>query len=295
MSKLSFVDAHVHFWDRSHPEIRYGWLEPDFYHPQLQDKLDKLKVGNHLADDFILETKNANVNKVVHVQAALGTPDPVKETQWLQEEAGRTGMPQGIVAYSSLLSPNIESELSRHCEYANMRGIRDKVESYSPEDSYLSNPEWQKGYALLEKFNLVFSLDCVWEDMAPASAVAHKFPNITMVLDHTGFPQERTAEYFYNWREGIRTLAQADNVMCKISGLGMCDQDWTTNSIRPWVLSCIEIFGPERCFFATNWPVDRLFSTYDELIGAYTEIISDFSETEKVAMFSGNSERIYRI
>ncbi len=75
----------------------------------------------------------------------------------------------------------------------------------------------------------------------------------------------------------------------------MVDHSWTVGSIRPWVLHCIDAFGPERCIFGTNWPVDRLFSTYDLLIDAYTEIIAGFSENEKVAMFSKNAERLYRI
>ena len=75
----------------------------------------------------------------------------------------------------------------------------------------------------------------------------------------------------------------------------MCDWSWTVDSIRPWVLECIEVFGPQRCMFATNWPVDRLFSTYDAVIDAYTEIIDGFSRDEKVGMFSGNATELYRL
>ena len=81
----------------------------------------------------------------------------------------------------------------------------------------------------------------------------------------------------------------------KISGLGMCEPKWTVDSIRPWVLDCIEVFGPARCLFATNWPVDKMRSTYDAVIDAYTEIISDFSREEQKSMFSRNAEKLYRI
>ena len=73
-------------------------------------------------------------------------------------------------------------------------------------------------------------------------------------------------------------VAEAPNVVCKISGLGMRDHDWTVASNRRWVLTCIDIFGPARCVFGTNWPVDKLFSSYEVLIDAYTELIADFSE-----------------
>ena len=105
----------------------------------------------------------------------------------------------------------------------------------------------------------------------------------------------KLAEYFNNWRLAMTSLAEADNVICKLSGLGMCDWNWTVDSIRPWVLECIEIFGPDRCLFATNWPVDRLFSTYEDVVDAYTKIIESFTYDEKQSMFSRNAEELYNL
>ena len=81
----------------------------------------------------------------------------------------------------------------------------------------------------------------------------------------------------------------------KISGLGMCDPHWTVDSIRPWVMTCIETFGVERSFFGTNWPVDRLYSSYPDVLNAYAAIIAGFSRTEQEALFFANAERIFRI
>ena len=93
----------------------------------------------------------------------------------------------------------------------------------------------------------------------------------------------------------MRSLAALDNTVVKISGLGMCDHRWTVDSIRPWVLECIEAWGVERSFFGTNWPVDRLFSSYTDVVQAYREIIADFSRDEQIALFSGNADRIFRL
>ena len=290
LNKLDFVDSHIHFWDFQHPDLRYEQYEGDFVHPQLGERFMELAQSNYLVDDYIVETRNSNVIKAVHVQAAIGIEDPVKETEWLQQAAGRTGFPQGIIAHASLKDPDVAEVLERHCEYPNMRGVRD----FSTGD-YLVDPAFHRGYALLDKFNLIASLDVKWPDMQKERDLAIKFPNTRLVLDHAGFPTERTVEYFQNWQSGIRILAEAENVVCKISGLGMCDWDWTVDSIRPWVMYCIETFGIERCIFATNWPVDKLFSDYDTVINAYSEIISEFSEDEQVAMFSRNAEELYRI
>ena len=147
-----------------------------------------------------------------------------------------------------------------------MRGIRDF--SYG---DYLVEPDYHRGFALLEKYNLVSSMPVEWQHMEQLRALANKFPNIMIVVDHTAFPTERTDEYFENWKKGVAIAATCDNIRWKISGLGMADHNWTIDSIRPYVLTSIETMGVERCFFATNWPVDWLFSTYDEVIDAYTK------------------------
>ncbi len=81
----------------------------------------------------------------------------------------------------------------------------------------------------------------------------------------------------------------------KISGLGMMDRLWTVESLRPWVLGSIEAFGVDRVVFGTNWPVDRMFSSYPDLVNAYAKIISGFTGDEQLTMFSRNAEKLFRI
>jgi len=292
MAIVDFVDTHVHYYDMQHPELHYAHWQPGVPHPSLGNQIQKLAERNYVAEDYIAEIRNANVNvtKAVHVQAAIGSKDPVKETEWLQEAADRTGFPHGIVAYSDLSHPDAEAELERHCQFANMRGIRD----FSSGD-YLVSSDFQRGFALLEKNNLVPSMSVQWQGMEKLLALASKFPNITIVVDHTGSPVERNPEYLEKWKKGMATVAQADNIRCKISALGMAEPNWTADGIKPYVLHCIETFGIDRAFFGSNWPVDWLFSTYDYLVDAYLEITADFTDEERTALFSRNAETIYNI
>ena len=289
MAHLPFVDTHVHYWDLKDPKLRYAWLEPDWIHPILGN-IDALKVLLYSADQYIAETRFQNVTKAVHVQAAIGIDDPVDETRWLQEQADRVGFPHGIVGHCDLAGADAQRTLERHLEYANFRGVRDFGQG-----DYLSDPAWQRGYGLLADRGLVFCLDVTVEDMGKARELADAHPGVVLCVDHAGFPRARDDQYFEAWRDGMKTLAGAPNVVCKISGLGMCDNQWTVGSIRPWVLACIEAFGVERSFFGTNWPVDRLYSSYGDVIDAYAEIISGFSDAEQTALFSGNAERVFRI
>jgi predicted TIM-barrel fold metal-dependent hydrolase len=289
VARLPFVDTHVHYIDLKDPELHYSWLQPDWVHPILGD-IDGLKVQKYTADHYIAETRFQNVSKCVHVQAALGIADPVNETRWLQEQADRTGFPHGIVASCDLAGPDAEETIERHLEYANVRGIRDFGRG-----DYLVDETWRRGYGLLGKHGLVFCLDPDPLKLSQVRAVADAYPDVVLCIDHAGFPRQRDDEYFRMWRRGMTEAAGAPNTVVKISGLGMCDHNWTTDSIRPWVEACIEAFGIERSFFGTNWPVDRLYSSYGDVVDAYAELVAGYSEAEQTALFSANAERIFKI
>lgn len=290
MAELAFVDTHVHFWDLNHPKTRYSWLEPGVIHPYLGD-IERLKVPLYGGAEYAADVAGSNVSKAVHVQAALGSADPVDETIWVQEQAEATGWPHAIVADARLHADDLDEVLDRHAEASPLlRGIRDFGEG-----DYLVDERWGRGYAKLGERGLVCDLDCFWENMHKARDLAQRHPETVLVLDHAGFPLERDDEYFANWRTGISQLAEAESAVCKISGLGMRDPEWTVDSIRPWFEHCVEAFGIERCFLGTNWPVDKLFSDYAKVIDAYAEIASQYTADEQLALFSGNAERVFRI
>jgi len=294
MTELQFVDTHVHFWDRPHEKLTWAWLADDFTHPLLGEIKPLKDLKCYTANEFISDIEGSNVSKAVHVQAAIGSENPVDETIWLQEMADKTGWPHAIVGDARLQQEDVESVIAEHAEHANFRGMRDFAEG-----DYLVDENFHRGYAYLEKYDLVYDLDVVWEDMEKAANLAKKFPNIPLIVDHAGFPQERTAEYFWNWRDGMKHFSGVENAFVKISGLGMGDQmaerNWTLETIRPWVESCIEIFGVNNSFFGTNWPVDRMYSDYGEVIDAYKKLISGYSTDEQTKLFSGNAEKAYRI
>jgi predicted TIM-barrel fold metal-dependent hydrolase len=289
MATLPFVDTHLHFWDFSRPELRYAWLAGADPHPVIGNA-ETIKMPLYGADEFIAESRFHNVSKAIHVQAAIGTEDPVDETAWLQAFADRVGVPHGIVAHTSLASDDAQAVLERHLEFPNMRGVRDYAEG-----DFLVDESWRRGYALLGEHDLVCCLHVTWEDMEKARDLAAAFPDVTLCIDHAGFPTARDDEYLANWRTSMQTVAEAENTVVKISGLGMFDRRWTVDSLRPWVLGSIEAFGTERSFFGSNWPVDRMYSSYGDVVDAYAELIADFTQAEQQALFSENAERIFRI
>jgi predicted TIM-barrel fold metal-dependent hydrolase len=279
----------MHFWDLAHDTLEYAWLERGAPpHPILGD-IDGLKVVRYASAEYIADTRFHNVTKSVHTQVATSS-DPVEETRWLQSLADKSGFPHGIVAFCDLAGPDAESTIERHLESSNMRGIRHN----GHKDSFV-DPVWRRGYELLGKHDLVFCHQVGWENMPKAVDLALTYPEVTFCVDHAGMPVERGPEYFANWRAAMASIAALPNTVCKISALGMCDRLWTVDSIRPWVLACIEAFGVDRAFFGSNFPVDRLFSTYGDLLSAFAEIVSGFTLDEQRALFATNAERVFRI
>lgn len=285
----AFVDTHHHLWDLdSYP---YAWLSGDGTPGETDYLGDYAAIReNYLIQDLLADYASHNVAKSVHVQADYSGPDPAVETRWLQAIADVHGFPHGIVAHTDFRSPDAGRELDRHCESPNMRGVR-----MMGHDEMLDEPDFRRGVAELAKRGLSFDLNGEWERAEAALRLARSFPDMWVIVTHTGLPYERTVECFRHWRSGMKTFARAPNMVVKISGLGMRDRNWTVGSIRPWILETIDIFGVDRCMFGTNWPVDRLYSDFDTLLAAYRQIIAPFSPDEQTRLFSRNAERFYRI
>jgi predicted TIM-barrel fold metal-dependent hydrolase len=128
-----------------------------------------------------------------------------------------------------------------------------------------------------------------------AAELSRQHPLLKIVIEHIGIPISTSDAYFVNWKKGMQTLANEPNIFCKISGVGMLDPRFTETSIRPWIEHCISIFGPDRCMIGSNWPLDRLFSSYDAVFNIYRKIIAQYSEEEQVAISSATANSIYRI
>ena len=114
------------------------------------------------------------------------------------------------------------------------------------------------------------------------------------MINHTGLPSDRSELGLSNWSKAIEQVAQNCNVMIKISGLGQTDHPWTVESNRNIVLRALDIFGVERCMFASNFPVDRLCGDLDAIMLGFREIVNTLPETTIDALFHRNAARIYR-
>jgi len=288
---IPFIETHHHLWELN--RFPYDWLQDpgtDIHNQTLGNyKLIRTDWG---IERLLKEFYGSNVVKSVHVEGDSRAPDPVDETAWLQGIADRYGFPHAIVVYCDLESDGAEQQLERHLAHANVRGVRIRAHPDDPD-----TPAFRAAYAALGRLGLSYELNASPGKLLSGRDVARRTPEVQVILGHAGFPVERTPEYFDRWRSEISALAEAENVACKISGLGMVDHNWTVESIRPWVLHCIEAFGVDRTMFGTNWPVCVLYGSYLRQIDAYRTILADAGLTrdDQEKLLHGNAEKFYRI
>ena len=259
---------------------------------------------SYLLEDYIKDAQNQNLIKSVHVQAEHDDDKPVNETAWLQSLADNhsSKLPNAIVAFADFSKNNIVEILDGHQEYKNTKGIR-QILSFNKEEpkyshaseDFMKNTTWVENFKNIRNRNLSFDIQIYKHQMKDAADLANKYDDVLFILNHTGEPCYQTEEYIQSWEENMKKLAKCENVAAKISGLGMFDPQWTIDSTRIFVEKTIQIFGIDRCMFASNFPVDKIFNTFDNYWESFKEITKNYSENDKKLLFSSNAEKFYRI
>ena len=290
------IDTHHHLWD----------LDKNYY-PWLTDKIEPKPYGdysairrNYLIKDFFADIGDLPLVKSVHVNGDHDHNDPVRETAWLQsvaDDKNSRGFPHAIVADASLTREDLPALLEAHCAYRNMRGVRSILSPIvtANRPNVLEGSAWWDGLKMLARFDLSLDLQIHPLQMPRIAEAVRQHPKIGFIVCHTGFLNYKDPAMVETWDAGMRMLAAFPNVALKISGFMVWDLKWTVDSIRPTVLRAIEIFGSERCMFASNYPPDRLAATYEKIWRSFEEITRDFSPDERDAMFYENACRYYRI
>lgn len=297
------VDSHLHLWDLG--RFAYPWLSD----PDCADLR-----ADYLPADWRADAQAVDIAATVHVQAEIDhAVDPVEETAWLDSLAAAGGadgapVPTVCVGYADLRAPDLDDVLDRHQRYPLFRGIRQEAwyDPYStradlPRHNLLDDPAWVAGLRRLAARQLTFDL-LVWpHQLVRAAEIFRELPQLPVVLEHAGLPPPDPG-YREQWRDGMRWFAaQVPWAVLKLSALRSVSPTWSVVELRPVVREAIEIFGPSRCMFGSNFPVDRSLPAgkpavaYADLWRAYQEMTSDLSAAERAAIFREAAVRAYRI
>ena len=297
--ELPIVDAHQHFWDLA--QNYHPWLCDPEPIPFRYGDYSALR-RTYLPDDYRRDTRAWRIVKTVHVEAEWDRRDPVAETRWLEGVKAQHGLPTACVAFCPLDAPDAEAVLAAHAASPLVRGVRHKPQAAgAPHEATrggpgsMDDPAWRRGYALLARHGLSFDLQTPWWHLDAAADLARDFPQTQIVINHTALPADRSPEALAGWRHALEGVARAPNVAIKISGLGRPPHPWSAQANAPLVRDAIAIFGTERAMFASNYPVDSLVATYDEIVAGFLSATGHLPLDERRKLVSGNAVRIYRL
>jgi predicted TIM-barrel fold metal-dependent hydrolase len=301
MLELDIIDAHHHLCNLS--QASYPWLEGSpvaRYHGDDSPLRRDYLLVDYLTDTCELAALDAQLVGSVHIEN--GAADPVRESVWIDQVISANGIPTVQVVKVDLTSTTARDELAHHANLPSVRGVRD-ILNWHPNSLYthrdrpdlMTDPAWLDGFAAIAEFRLSFDLQVFPAQLEKAAALAAAHGDIPIVLDHAGMPIERDPEALHWWKQQLAKVAAEPNTAVKISALGTNDHRWTIDSIRRIVLDTIDVFGPSRCMFASNFPVDGLYSTLGELFRVFDTITTGFSHSERADLFAGAARSFYRI
>jgi predicted TIM-barrel fold metal-dependent hydrolase len=298
-ASLPIVDAHHHVWDlslKAHPWLTGAPLGSFRYGDYAAIR------RSYLPADYRRDTARFNVVKTVYVEAEWDRRDPIGETRWVHETAAREGLPHAMVAQAWLDRADVAQMLAEQAAFPLVSSVRHKPTAAArPQDARrgapgsMDCPKWREGFTLLAKHKLHFDLQTPWWHLDAAAELARDFRATTIILNHAGLPADRSPEGLAGWRGAMEVLARESNVVVKISGLGVPGRRWTAELQGPVVRDAIAIFGAERAMFASNYPVDSLVATFDEIYGSFLDITQNLPEPVRRQLFHDNAARIYRL
>lgn len=301
MTGRVLIDAHHHLWDLD--RLDYPWLqgegEPGFFLGDYQ----ALR-RHYLPEDFRRDTASVRLLASVHCEAEHSRDDPVAETRWLTGQQAQTGLPSVLVAWAPLLTPAAESILEAQRQSPLLRGIRYKpltarspneMEQVSGQPGSLQDPAWHPALALLQRLGLSWDLRVPWWHLEEAAVLLEAHPELSVVLNHTGLPWDRSPTGLALWRRGMSALARLPQVAVKVSEFGLPEPGWDVAQNRRLVRDTLELFGHQRCLFASNFPVASLRIGYAELVAHFEDFLAEDTPDQREAFFWQTAQRIYRI
>jgi predicted TIM-barrel fold metal-dependent hydrolase len=295
------IDPHIHLWDLGLD--RHPWLRPTGGAIQALGDLDAIR-RNYLVEDYRRDAVNQNVVASVHIEAAWDrADDPLAEIEWLETLDKSSGVAARYIGFADLTAPDAAAALDRLSHVKRCVGVRQMLswhpsqpaKCFAPRPGIADEADFRRGVELLARHDQILELMLYPYQAEEVARLAHDFPGQTFIINHCGSPIDRDREGMARWRKGLKLLGSSPNTQIKISALTAYDQSPTPDSLREVALHCIESFGVERSMFGSDFPVGRLWTSFDTIFDGFKATVRDFSEAEQSALFYGNARRVYRM
>lgn len=268
------IDSHHHLWKYSDEE--YGWIPP----------------GSPIVRDFLVAdleeaASAAGVDGTVVVQAR----QTLEESDWLLALSDSTEVIRGVVGWVPLIDPGVSEPLSRLAAHPKLKGVRHVLQGEP--DAYFLNDDFHRGLSLLPDLDLRYDLLLFQRQLPVAIQLVDRQPDLGIIIDHIAKPVIRKGQIDAEWKAGMTELAKRENILgVKISGMvtEVADPEIDEATLRAYFDTTLELFGPDRVMFGTDWPVCLLrIESYQAWADMVKRFVSRLSEDEQLAVLGGNA------
>jgi L-fucono-1,5-lactonase len=273
------IDSHLHLWDLQ--RSAYSWITPEL--GPLHTTITAERARSELAA--------VGVDRAVLVQAE----DSVTDTGFMLEVAREHRWVAGVVGWVQLDDPAVAAaQLDRFAADPAFRGVRHLVHD-DPRDDFLALPAVRTSLGLLAERGLPFDVPDAWpRHLAATAELAGALPGLTVVLDHLGKPPHGKQD-FPEWREAFAAVAARPNTVAKVSGLQVRGEPFTAAGIRPAWEAALELFGPDRLLWGSDWPMTLLTAGYTGTWAVVSELLGELTDEEQGKILEGTARRVYRL
>lgn len=321
--KMPIVDAHHHLWHGYGKPVPW---QPDYWHAEQGEDITD---GHNIVATVFVECGYGYTNDAAPALRPAGETRAINA--YADQFATATNSPckaaAAIIGFADLtLGAAVDATLEAHLESApqRFRGIRQitpwdpssevRYPGFEIEEGLLVSDSFKVGFSRLQKYNLSFDAWLFHPQILEVAELASQFPDTMIILDHFGGPigvgpyEGKRNEIFQQWKHDIALVAQQPNVFAKLGGLWMehagfhwhkreapPSSDDLVKTGRDYYLHMIDLFGPERCMFESNFPVDKISCSYRTLWNAHKKLASPFTPAERHAMFYDTAKTIYRL
>lgn len=275
------VDAHHHFWRVSRGD--YHWMDPAMGEPLLRD---------YLPADLAPLLRKAGVDRTVVVQAA----QTEAETGFLLELASQTDFVAGVVGWLDMEDERFEAKLDALITHPKFVGLRPMLQDLE-DDAYILRPRVLGGLRAIAEREVAFDFLTFPRHLGHVVTALEAVPGLRAVIDHISKPPIASRS-FDDWALAIARVGEFGNVSCKLSGM-ITEADhasWKPTDLQPYVGHVLEVFGPDRLIFGSDWPVCLLAGSYAETLNALRSLLDPvLSGAQQAAIYGGNAIRFYRL
>jgi len=273
------LDAHQHFWKYSVSE--YGWIN---------DNMAALR-RDFLPQDLEPLLAAESIDGSIAVQARQS----LEETRWLLELAAHNEIVKGVVGWVDLRSPDLPAQLHQFAQNPKLVGVRHVVQD-EPDNDFMLRSEFRRGIARLREYDLAYDILIFPRQLPAAAKLAHEFPDQRFVLDHIAKPSIAEG-LLAPWDQGMRELAKASNVWCKLSGMVTEAHwhEWKSEDFRPYLEVVLNTFGAARLMIGSDWPVCTVSAPYNRTMALVRDYITNLSAKEQELILGENCACFYRV